>query len=158
MVGLAREEITHVAGVYYQTQAPYSLSWKPAFSRYQSEDETSEKRNSRNSRYRRERETSGWGPVVNVTQETYISATSSALEVTAYGLQATYSWHWTATRFICLYVNDVVRLQPKLAWVDKLIWEKKKKKKKTPLIITKFRPVGAFLSHVGEAEEQSQRS
>jgi len=118
---------------------------------YQSEDEISEKRrNPRNSRSSRERETSGWGPVVDVTQGTYISATSSALEeVTSYGRQATCNWHCTATRFICLYVNDVVRLQPKLAWVDKF--------KKTPLIITKLSPVGAFLSHIGEAEEQSQR-
>jgi hypothetical protein len=88
--------------------------------------------------------------VVEVTQETYISTTSSALEeVTSYGLQTTCSWHFTATRFIGLYVNDV-RLQPKLAWVDKF--------RKPPLIITKFRPVGALLFHVGEEEEQTQRS
>jgi len=33
MVGSARKEITHSAGVYYQAQAPYSPSWKPALSR-----------------------------------------------------------------------------------------------------------------------------
>jgi len=103
----------------------------------------------RNSRFNRERETSGWGPVVDVTQETYISATSSALEVTSYGLQATCSWHCTATRFIGLYVNDV-RLQPKLAWADEY--------KNPPIIFTKFRPVEVFFPHVGEAEEQTQRS
>jgi hypothetical protein len=55
-------------------------------------------------------------------KETYISATSSAVEeVISYGLQATCSWHCTATRFIGLYVYDVVRLQPKLAWVEKCL-------------------------------------
>jgi hypothetical protein len=90
---------------------------------YQSEDEISEKRrNTWNSRFGRERETSVWGPVVDVTQETYISATSSALEeVTSYGLQATCNWHCTATRFLFVYVNDVGRLKPKLAWVDKFL-------------------------------------
>jgi hypothetical protein len=41
MVGLARKDITHSSSVYYQAQAPYNTSWKPALSKYT--DENSEK-------------------------------------------------------------------------------------------------------------------